>query len=152
MKYNILYVDDEESNLRVFKLVFRRDYNIFVATSGTKGLKILDKENIHLIITDQRMPKMTGVEFLKKVYQRLPFSPPNRMILSGFSKTKDIEEAKDKYLLYKFISSKWLKTNYGSRPKTSLKRPDGNVPEDQLVLKKIWEIMRKHSGCKQDTQ
>lgn len=107
MKYNILYVDDEESNLRIFKLVFRRDYNIFIATSGAGGLKILDKEKIHLIITDQRMPKMTGVEFLKEVYQRMPCSPPNRMILSGFSKTKDIEEAQDKYLLYKFISKPW---------------------------------------------
>ncbi len=107
MKYNILYVDDEESNLRIFNLVFRRDYNIFIATSGTEGLKILDKEKIHLIITDQRMPKMTGVEFLKEVYQRMPCSPPNRMILSGYSKTKDIEEAQDKYLLYKFISKPW---------------------------------------------
>ncbi len=107
MKYNILYVDDEESNLRVFKLVFRRDYNIFIATSGAEGLKILDNEKIHLIITDQRMPKMTGVEFLREVYQRMPYSPPNRIILSGFSKTEDIEEAKEKYFLYMFISKPW---------------------------------------------
>jgi len=66
MRYNILYVDDEDINLRQFKSVFRRDFNIFIANSGEEGLKILDEKNFDLIITDQRMPKMTGVEFLKK--------------------------------------------------------------------------------------
>jgi len=107
MKYNVLYIDDEEVNLRVFKSAFRRDYNIYTALSGEKGLKIVDEEDLQLIVTDERMPGMTGCEFLKKVYQKIPSKPPNRIVLSGFSKTKDIEEAKKKYFLYMFIAKPW---------------------------------------------
>jgi response regulator RpfG family c-di-GMP phosphodiesterase len=107
MKYNILYIDDEAANLRVFKSVFRRDFNVSTALSGKDGLKLLDIEKFHLIITDQRMPEMTGVEFLKEVFRRIPVKPPNRIILSGFSKNRDIDEAKEKYFLYKFVSKPW---------------------------------------------
>ena len=107
MKHNVLYIDDEEVNLRVFKSAFRRDYNIYTALSGEEGLKILDEEDLQLIVTDERMPKMTGCEFLKRVYKKIPSKPPNRIILSGFSKTQDIEEAKEKYFLYMFISKPW---------------------------------------------
>ena len=107
MKHNVLYIDDEEVNLRVFKSAFRRDYNIYTALSGEEGLQIVEEEDLQLIVTDERMPKMNGCEFLKRVYQKIPSIPPNRIILSGFSKTQDIEEAKEKYCLYMFISKPW---------------------------------------------
>ena len=71
MIYNILYIDDEVINLRVFKSVFRREYNVLIAHCSEDGLRILDENDIHLIITDQRMPNMTGVEFLKKVQKKI---------------------------------------------------------------------------------
>ena len=107
MKYTVLYIDDEAANLRVFKSVFRRDYNVLIALSGMEGLEILEREKCHLIITDQRMPEMTGVQFLKKVFDKIPTVPPNRIILSGFSQDEDIKEAKEKYFLYMFVSKPW---------------------------------------------
>ena len=107
MKYDILYVDDEPENLRAFQSVFRRDYNIITAETPSIGLKYLSEHEVHLIITDQRMPEMTGVEFLKKVSEFIPNLPPNRMILSGYSHTVDIEEAKRKYHLSMFIAKPW---------------------------------------------
>ncbi len=107
MKHNVLYIDDEEVNLRVFKSAFRRDYNIYTALSGEEGLQIVEEKDLQLIVTDERMPGMTGCEFLKRVYQKIPSKPPNRIILSGFSKTQNIEEAKKKYFLYMFISKPW---------------------------------------------
>ena len=107
MKYNILYVDDESENLRAFWAVFRRDYDIFITESPLKGLEYLHDHNVDLIITDQRMSEMTGVEFLKKVFEIIPEKPPNRMILSGYSRTHDIDEAKKKYQLSMFVSKPW---------------------------------------------
>jgi YesN/AraC family two-component response regulator len=107
MKHTVLYIDDEAANLRGFKSVFRRDYNVLTALSGMEGLEILDNEKCHLIITDQRMPEMTGVQFLKKVHDKIPSVPPNRIILSGFSQDEDIKEAEDNYFLYMFISKPW---------------------------------------------
>lgn len=107
MKPSILYVDDEPENLRAFKSVFRRDYQIEITESANAGLKYLEEHDVDLVITDQRMPEMTGVEFLKKVFEKFPGLPPARMILSGYSRTKDIEEAKSEFLLSKFISKPW---------------------------------------------
>ena len=67
MTANILYVDDEPHNLSAFAATFRRMYKVFTAESAEEGRKILDSEDIQVIITDQRMPKTTGVEFLASI-------------------------------------------------------------------------------------
>jgi response regulator RpfG family c-di-GMP phosphodiesterase len=105
--YSILYVDDEESNLRVFKSTFRREFNIFIANSAKEGMKILEETNIDVVITDQRMPEISGVEFLKQIHERFPHIPPSRLILSGFAKDEEIDLAFDKYKLFKFVSKPW---------------------------------------------
>ena len=79
----ILYVDDEVNNLNAFKAAFRRDYRILLANSGAEALEILQDKPVHIVIADQRMPEMTGSEFLEKV--RREFPKPIRMILTGFS-------------------------------------------------------------------
>jgi DNA-binding NtrC family response regulator len=107
MKRAILYVDDEEINLRVFKNSFRRDFNVFVANSASEGLSILEENSIDVVITDQRMPDVTGVEFLKEIHHRFPDIPPNRLIVSGFAKDEDIQTAFNEYKLFSFISKPW---------------------------------------------
>ncbi len=76
MKYNIVYVDDEQENLRAFVSVFRRDYNIYTSDSPSQGLVYFHNNDVHLIITDQRMPEMKGVEFLKQVHDFMPENHP----------------------------------------------------------------------------
>lgn len=63
-KISVLYLDDEENNLRSFKATFRRIYKVYTAISGEEGLKMLEVNPVEIIITDQRMPEMTGIEFL----------------------------------------------------------------------------------------
>ena len=58
---NVLYIDDESHNLTAFKAAFRRDYNIYLAESAEEGKSVLDKHNIHVILSDQRMPGVTGI-------------------------------------------------------------------------------------------
>lgn len=106
-QYKILYVDDEEINLRLFKSTFRRDFEIFIANSAKEGLEILNKNKIDVVLTDQRMPEMTGVEFLEKVNEKYETIPPNRLIVSGYSSNKDIEKAFKQYRLFKFIPKPW---------------------------------------------
>jgi len=103
----ILYVDDERDNLTTFKSVFRRDYDVSVAISAEEGLEVLKSKDIDLIITDQRMPKMTGVEFLKAT---LPNHPEKvRMILTGFSDMKDIIDAINNGKVYAYVTKPWHK-------------------------------------------
>ena len=104
-KFTILYVDDEVSNLNVFKNTFRRDYNIFTAETAKEGLEILGKVNIDLILTDQRMPEMTGVDFLKKVIQKYP--EPNRILITAFTDFNALKSAVNEAKIFQYIQKPW---------------------------------------------
>jgi response regulator RpfG family c-di-GMP phosphodiesterase len=64
MKHTVLVVDDEADNVDALERLFRRKYNVLKATSGKQALKELENNDVSLIVTDQRMPNMTVVEFL----------------------------------------------------------------------------------------
>jgi len=82
-KAAILYVDDDQENLESFKAVFRRSYNVHLANSAREALAILDRVNIQVLITDQRMPEMSGSELLENVADNYP--DMLRFMLTGFS-------------------------------------------------------------------
>ena len=103
--FSILYVDDEENNLFAFKAAFRRFYNIHIALSGEEGMEILRNNSINLIITDQRMPKMTGIEFLENVIPEYP--DVIRMVLTGFSDVEAIVSAINTGRVYRYITKPW---------------------------------------------
>jgi response regulator RpfG family c-di-GMP phosphodiesterase len=109
-KYNILYVDDEESNLRIFKTAFKRDYNVFLAISGEEAIKILYQEPIQLIVTDQKMPEMSGTEFLEKTLPDFPNIM--RIILTGFSDIEAIVRAINKANIYKYVTKPWNREDF----------------------------------------
>jgi response regulator RpfG family c-di-GMP phosphodiesterase len=109
-KYNILYVDDEESNLRIFKTAFKRDYNVFLAISGEEAIKILYQEPIQLIVTDQKMPEMSGTEFLEKTLPDFPNIM--RIILTGFSDIEAIVRAVNKANIYKYVTKPWNREEF----------------------------------------
>lgn len=104
---NILYIDDEESNLRVFRNTFRRDFDIYLAGSAAEGIEILNETRIDIIITDQRMPGKTGLELLKEIHDMFPEIPPHRLMISGYAAPCDVNTAYKDYGLFRFISKPW---------------------------------------------
>ncbi len=107
-KFTILYVDDEQHNLNSFKATFRREYKIYIAKSGVEGLDIMRKQDVQLIISDQRMPEMTGVQFLEKIRPEYPDSI--RMILTGFSDVEAIIDAINNGQVFRYITKPWNET------------------------------------------
>ncbi|MEL6867645.1 MAG: histidine kinase, partial [Bacteroidota bacterium] len=104
-KASILYVDDEADNLLSFRAIFRREYQVHTAQSGQEGLALLEQEAIDLVISDQRMPEMTGVEFLEQV--RLRFPEPIRMVLTGYSDVQAIIDAINKGKVQHYLTKPW---------------------------------------------
>ena len=104
-KYNILYVDDEEVNLRIFQRAFKRHYNVFTAECGADAIKILEENPIDLIMSDQRMPGMTGVELLIKIVPKYPNIV--RMIMTGFSDEDEIIRVDREVGLDRFLVKPW---------------------------------------------
>ena len=104
-KIRILYVDDEENNLQAFKATFRRDFKISLAISAKEGREVLEKEEIDIIITDQRMPEQTGVEFLESI---IPVHPnPIRVLLTGYTDIQAVIDAINKGQVYHYLTKPW---------------------------------------------
>ncbi len=109
---NILYVDDEGSNLRIFDSVFSRYYNVFTAQSGHLAIKLLRQYDIHMIITDQKMPEMTGTDLLEQILEEFP--DIIRIILTGFADIQAIIKAINKCSIYKYITKPYENTEMRS--------------------------------------
>lgn len=103
--YSILYVDDESENLTGFKFLFRRFYNVYLAQSGNEALELLETTPVHLVLADQRMPKMTGAALLSKVYEKYP--EVSRIIVTGYSDIDGIIEAVNKGGIYYYVTKPW---------------------------------------------
>ncbi len=104
-KIKVLYVDDEVNNLQAFKATFRRDYKIFLAESAKEGRELLLKEDIDVIITDQRMPEENGVDFLESI---IPMHPdPMRILLTGYTDIQAVIDAINKGKVYHYLTKPW---------------------------------------------
>src|SRR5690554_2234012 len=104
-KISILYVDDEVNNLQAFRATFRRDYKILLAESAKEGRKLLGEEEINIIITDQRMPEETGVEFLESI---IPLYPdPIRILLTGYTDIQAVIDSINKGKVYHYLTKPW---------------------------------------------
>ncbi len=104
-RHGLLIVDDEKEILRSLTLTFMDDYEVFTASSGIEGLEIVKQQAIALVIADQRMPEMTGVEFLEKVLAINPCII--RIILTGYTDTASLIQAINKGHIYQYINKPW---------------------------------------------
>jgi len=103
--YKIMVVDDEPANLRLLERLFRRDYKVLMAASGAEALQLLAQHDVALLITDQRMPGMSGTELLK---QSVAFRPHMvRIILTGYTDVSTLVEAINCGQIYKFVQKPW---------------------------------------------
>ena len=104
-KIRILYVDDEINNLTAFKANFRRHYEVHTAESATEAKKILETITFHVIVTDQRMPGITGVQFLEQI---IPLYPdPVRILLTGFSDIEAVIDAINRGHVFRYCTKPW---------------------------------------------
>lgn len=105
-KVNVLYIDDEVDNLTSFKATFRRSFNIITAESAEEALKILELESIHVILSDQRMPKMTGIEFFESIQNIYP--NPIRILMTGYTDINAVIDAINRGQVYKYLTKPWI--------------------------------------------
>lgn len=104
-KIRILYIDDEEHNLQSFKASFRRQYDITTTVSVVEAEEIMEKEEFHVILADQRMPGMTGVQFFEKIRSKFPESI--RILITGHTDISAAIDAINKGEVFRFIDKPW---------------------------------------------
>lgn len=101
----VLYVDDEVNNLHSFKASFRRQFHVFTADSAETARKILAENKVHVIISDQRMPQMTGIEFFSSILADYP--DPIRMLLTGYADIQAVIDAINHGQVFRYFSKPW---------------------------------------------
>ncbi|MBB4844821.1 diguanylate cyclase (GGDEF)-like protein [Paucibacter oligotrophus] len=102
----LLLVDDEDNIVSSLRRLLRRDgYHIVTASNGAEGLQKLAEHNVDVIISDQRMPGMTGVEFLRRAKELYPATV--RMVLSGYTELQSVTDAINEGAIYKFLTKPW---------------------------------------------
>jgi len=137
MTYKILIVDDEHPNLRALQRLFRDDYELLLAASGEEALELLRKHDIALLITDQRMPGMTGIELLKKT---VPLRPKMvRMILTGYTDLDALVEAINCGQVYRYVTKPWSNEELKLTVKRALEHYETNKKncESELVNQRL---------------
>lgn len=105
----ILYVDDESANTTLFRKAFETDYLVKTCSSAAEALEILGKEDFPLIVSDQRMPGMTGIELCEKLIDVCPRS--TRMILTAYTETQFLLDAINRGHVHDYIVKPWKKSD-----------------------------------------
>ncbi len=150
-RHTVLCVDDEKNILQSLKRLLRKeDYRLLTASSGEEGLKVLEENDVHMVISDQRMPEMSGTEFLSAIKTQYP--DVLRIILSGYTDVDSITESINKGHIYKFLLKPWNDQNLKLEIKQALeqydliqanKKLDKKVIEQNNELKEINENLEK---------
>lgn len=105
-KIKVLYIDDEANNLMSFKASFRFDYNIFIANNTEEALSQLEQNpDIHVILSDQKMPDKTGVEFLEEI--RLKYPNAVRILITGYTDVESVIDAINRGHIFRYIKKPW---------------------------------------------
>jgi DNA-binding NtrC family response regulator len=105
MSYKIMIVDDEPANLRVLERLFRPDYQVVTASSGAEALFLLDQHDVALLISDQRMPAMTGTELMTRTVAIRPHMV--KVLLTGYTDVGALIEAINSGLVYRYLTKPW---------------------------------------------
>lgn len=122
----VLFVDDEERIVNLLRMIFRTVYQVEIATSGADALKIIESKHVDLIVSDQRMPGMLGIELLTEVRQRSPNTM--RILLTGYSDLAAIVGSVNEAEVFRFINKPW------------------DHDEIKLVVAEAVDIARKTAG------
>ncbi len=104
MKERLLLVDDEDDILDFLERVFRKEYILYRASSGKEALEIIQREPIDILITDQKMPEMTGLELLAEMRKVLAdYDRIIKILLSGYADVPEIVKAVEEYRIHQYM-------------------------------------------------
>jgi DNA-binding NtrC family response regulator len=128
----LLLVDDETRILTSLKRVLRRDgYSILTAASAAEGLELMACNRVAVVVTDQRMPEMAGVEFLRHVKDHYPATI--RIMLSGYTDFHSVTDAINHGAIYRYLSKPWDDRQLRDNISEAFRHHDATVENESLL-------------------
>lgn len=144
-KITVLYLDDEPNNLNSFKATFRFDYHILLAKNIAEADAHLNNPDtpVEVVLSDQRMPEMTGVEYFEKI--RLTHPNCIRMLITGFSDIESVIDAVNRGHIFRYIKKPWVELDIKSAIEEAFKfyAATSMLAETNLSLQKAYNELTK---------
>ena len=137
---HVLYIDDEPHNLTAFKAAFRRDFTVFLANSAKEAHKIIEENDIHVILSDQRMPVTTGIEFFESIIETYP--EPIRILITGYTDIDAVVDSINRGQVYKYLTKPWNENDIRIFVRTAFEVFNLRRKNSEL-LKKLLDANRK---------
>jgi DNA-binding NtrC family response regulator len=134
LKRPILVVDDEPEMLFSLRNLLRQEFEVYTAGSGAEGIKVLEEHVIHLVMTDQRMPEMTGVELLSRIKNEHPGAM--RLIFTGHADIKAVIDAINRGNVFRYVTKPWDPEELVDALREAGKRYD-QVVQRNLLLREL---------------
>src|SRR6266567_4492528 len=130
-RHTILVVDDEADVVHSVQDLLRLDYRVLGATRAEEALKLVQEEEVHIVMTDQRMPEMTGVEFLRRIRGEHPDAV--RLLFTGYADIKAVIDAINQGNVYRYITKPWDPDELQSVIKEAVERYDLIIERNALL-------------------
>ena len=132
-KRTVLFVDDEVRLLRsIERGMLDEPYRVLFAESGAEALKLLEANEVHVLVTDMRMPEMTGLELLKIVKERYPRTV--RLVLSGYTQASTLLTAINQGEIFRFITKPWkMEEEFKPALRQAIEQYNREAERDRLV-------------------
>ncbi len=148
VKHTILVVDDELDNVEALERLFRKRFSVLKATSAAEGLVFLKKEKVAVIISDQRMPRKTGVEFLKESIELAPDAV--RILLTGYTDIESVIEAINSGEIYRYITKPWDSVDLLNTVEKAAERYEmsGELKAKNLELQRAYDELKNLDEAK----
>jgi len=141
MKHTILAVDDEPANLRMLERLFHREYRVLTAKSGEEALELLGREEVSLIISDQRMPGMTGTEMLQASIRTNPDAV--KIILTGYTDVEALIEAINYARVYRYVNKPWDPEKLKATVSSAIRERETMI-EQKRLLDGLVALVQQH--------
>jgi response regulator RpfG family c-di-GMP phosphodiesterase len=144
MTYKLMIVDDEPANLRLLERLFSRDFECLTASSGAEAIRMLEQHDVAILLSDQRMPGMTGIDLLRHTARLRPHMV--RILVTGYTDVEVLEEAINSGLVYMYVTKPWnnedlkLKVSRACDHYESNKKSSALVTANDRLLLRLQEI------------
>jgi response regulator RpfG family c-di-GMP phosphodiesterase len=150
-KHCLLVVDDEPDVCDSVYDLLRREFRVLKATSAQEGYRLMQEEEVHIIMTDQRMPRITGVELLEKVKARNPQAV--RMLFTGYADFESIVAAINQGHIYQFLKKPWHPEELQDAVRQAAAEYDRLIEaadEAELLRREIDELQKRVSALERE--
>lgn len=148
MRHTILCVDDESDNVDALERLFRKRYDVLKATSGEEAMALLKQSSPAVIISDQRMPNMTGVEFLAKSTRLHPNAI--RILLTGYTDIESVIDAINSGQIYRYVTKPWDPVDLANTVEKGVERYEMSeeLKEKNQALRKALDELKSLDAAK----